>query len=68
MVRVQPELADHEHLYYAALHSGGDERFDEEYEQAHERYFPRLHREEGMVVDPGLPMDPADAPETEAEE
>ena len=67
VVRVQPELADHEHLYYAALHSGGDERFDEEYEQAHERYFPRLHREEGTVVDPALPMDPADAPETEAE-
>ena len=67
--RVRPELADHEHVYYAELHSGGDENFDEEYEQAHERYFSRLHREEGAAVEPADPQQPDDAPEiTEDEE
>ncbi len=69
VVRVRPELADHEHVYYAELHSGGDENFDEEYEQAHERYFSRLHREEGAAVEPADPQQPDDAPEiTEDEE
>ncbi len=46
VVRVRPELADHEHMYYEELHSGGNERFDEEYSRVHERFFSRLHREE----------------------
>ena len=69
VVRVRPELADHEHVYYAELHSGGDENFDEEYEQVHERYFSRLHREESAAVEPANPQQPDDAPEiTEDEE
>ena len=68
VVRVRPELADHEHDYYAELHSGGDENFNREYEQAHERYFSRLHREEsasGEIV-PGT--DEASAPESDPPE
>ena len=68
VVRVRPELADHEHIYYSELHSGGDESFDEEYEKAHERYFSRLHREEGAPTESALPLDPADAPEYPEEE
>ena len=69
VVRVRPELADHEHDYYAELHSGGDENLNREYEQAHERYFSRLHREESAAVEPADPQQPDDAPEiTEDEE
>jgi len=42
VVRVRPELADHEHLYYASLHSGGDRAFDTEYERVYNEFFPRL--------------------------
>ena len=42
VVRVNPELADHEHLYYASLHSGGDAAFNREYDAAREAYFARL--------------------------
>ena len=39
IVRVYPELADHEHVYFDRLHDGGDETFDAAYNRAHERYF-----------------------------
>ena len=42
MVRVYPELADHEHLYFDRLHAGGNEDFDAAYERAHQRYFALL--------------------------
>ena len=42
VVRVNPELADHEHLYYEKLHEGGDESFDAAYERAHNRFFSLL--------------------------
>ena len=42
VVRVNPELADHEHLYYDQLHSGSDEEFNTAYEQARSRYFALL--------------------------
>ncbi|MCR5611133.1 MAG: Na/Pi symporter [Clostridiales bacterium] len=42
MVRVQPELADHEHLYFERLHAGADEAFNAAYERAHRRYFSLL--------------------------
>ena len=43
MVRVHPELADHEHRYYDRLHAGGDEAFDAAYARAHQRYFDLLN-------------------------
>ncbi len=42
MVRVHPELADHEHLYFEHLHTGDDEAFNATYEKAHRRYFSLL--------------------------
>ena len=55
VVRVNPELADHEHLYYDQLHSGSDEEFNTAYEQARSRYFALLAHE--------LPVSAAPAPE-----
>ncbi len=43
MVRVHPELADHEHRYFDRLHAGGDEAFDEAYARARQRYFDLLN-------------------------
>ena len=51
VVRVNPELADHEHLYYASLHSGGHEVFDNEYNKAREEYFNRLHQESAVAME-----------------
>ena len=49
LVRVRPELADHEHLYFESLHQGGNEFFDTEYAKEYEKYFSQLNR----VVQPG---------------
>ncbi len=58
LVRVYPELADHEHLYFDKLHEGGDEAFDAAYERARQRYFALLTRPEPAGV-------PAAGPQTE---
>ena len=42
MVRIRPELADHEHLYYETLHNSGDEAFDKAFAKAHDIYFAQL--------------------------
>ncbi|MBO4418660.1 MAG: Na/Pi cotransporter family protein [Oscillospiraceae bacterium] len=42
IVRVHPELADHEHTYFDRLHAGGDEVFDASYKRSHQRYFSLL--------------------------
>ena len=42
VVRVYPELADHEHLYFDRLHAGGNKEFDEAYNRARQRYFDLL--------------------------
>ena len=42
LVRVHPELADHEHLHFEQLHSGGNEGFDAAYKRAYQRYFVLL--------------------------
>lgn len=44
MVRVYPELADHEHLYFDSLHQGGDKIFNETYERNYARYFSLLRK------------------------
>ncbi len=44
MVRVHPELADHEHLYYERLHAGSDESFNAAYDRARQRYFSLLQK------------------------
>jgi len=45
VVRVHPELADHEHLYYERLQTSGDSAFTRSFEQAHEYYFGKLAQE-----------------------
>ncbi len=42
IIRLHPDLADHEHVYFDRLHAGGDETFDAAYERAHQRYFALL--------------------------
>jgi phosphate:Na+ symporter len=42
VVRVHPELADQEHLYFERLHAGGDEAFNKAYESARKLYFTML--------------------------
>ena len=52
VVRIHPELADHEHLFFESLHTGGDEEFNAAYESAHDRYFRQME-------EPGAPSGPA---------
>lgn len=45
VARVHPELANRAHEYISRLHSGGDERFNAEYNRAHDEYFSRLPKQ-----------------------
>ncbi len=45
VIRVYPEMADHEHLYFENLHRGGDTQFDDLYKRAYDRYFALLRPE-----------------------
>ena len=42
LVRVNPDLADNEHNYFTALRSGKDEKFNEQYSRAVEKYGSRI--------------------------
>lgn len=42
VVRVHPELADHEHLYFESLRESGEEGFMAVFNEAHDRYFGML--------------------------
>ena len=55
VVRIHPELADHEHLYFESLHAGGDVTFNASYEAAHEKYFSQLPDESLPVSGTQLP-------------
>lgn len=44
LVRVHPELADHEHLHFEQMHAGGDETFDDAYRRVSQRYFSLLNQ------------------------
>ena len=44
VVRAQPALADHEHLYFETLRSSGSESYDAAFESAHERFFSQLEK------------------------
>ncbi|MBQ6904328.1 MAG: hypothetical protein IJQ26_07380, partial [Lachnospiraceae bacterium] len=43
MVRVKPELADHEHYYYESLHEGGDATFDAALRSARDTWFAEIN-------------------------
>ena len=55
VVRVHPELADHEHLYFERLHNGGDVAFNASYEAAHALYFSQLPEGDPPVPGTQLP-------------
>ena len=62
VVRIHPELADHEHLYFESLHNSGDAEFNAAYEAAHALYFPLLAEPEPAAApapDGILPAEPA---------
>lgn len=42
VARVQPDYADKAHDYITSLHQGNNEKFNEEYQEAHERYFSMI--------------------------
>jgi hypothetical protein len=61
VVRLHPELADHEHLYFESLHNGTDAEFNAAYDAVHARYFRRLEETE-RIAPPSDPMsEPAQA-------
>ena len=73
MVRVHPELADHEHLYFERLHAGGDKAFNDAYDLARQKYFSLLQRktenaqaESGPAQPPAAPVAPTTKPDAEA--
>ena len=66
VVRIHPELADHEHLYFESLHFNNDEEFKAAYEAAHARYFSRFASEEPQSVQ--MSGESSAEPEPEEEE
>ena len=42
IVRIRPELADHEHSYFEQMHSGSNEAFNRAYATMHQEYFKEL--------------------------
>ena len=44
IVRVRPDLADHEHLYFEQLHSGSNMTFNEAFDAMHKLYFEKLSK------------------------
>ncbi len=61
VVRIHPELADHEHLYFESLHTGGDAEFNAAYEDAHARYFRQLEESEPPARPADVSAEPAQA-------
>ena len=59
MVRVHPELADHEHLYFERLHTGKDQAFNADYARARQRYFSLI---EGAAPQPKPEPQPESRP------
>ncbi len=64
VVRVSPELADHEHLYYERLHEGDDEEFNAAYESAYTKFFSRLEKSESPEWRSVEPFDDLTIPES----
>lgn len=42
MVRVNPELAENEHIYFTGLRSGKDQRFNDAFDEAYKKYTDRF--------------------------
>ena len=50
IARLKPEIKHEIHDYVSKLHSGNDERFNQEYEAAHDHYFALLKAEESNAL------------------
>ena len=55
LVRVHPELADNEHNYFTSLRSGNDQKFNEQYEKASEKYMSRIRTVPRYLNEEGNP-------------
>ena len=42
MVRIRPQLADHEHMYFEGLQKGVNKHYNKAFNQAHKYYFSKL--------------------------
>ncbi|SCW61247.1 phosphate:Na+ symporter [Ruminococcaceae bacterium YRB3002] len=42
MVRIRPELADHEHMYFEGLQKGSNKEYNKAFNKAHKYYFDKL--------------------------
>ena len=61
LVRVNPELANHEHDYFSSLRSGRDETFNEQYRKAHEHYTGLMNEEKLEILQRRGTPEPAGA-------
>ncbi len=61
VVRLHPELADHEHLYFESLHNGHDAEFNLAYEHARAMYFQLLDEAKIAVQQTETSSEPAQA-------
>lgn len=50
VVRIHPELADHEHLYFERLHNGNDTAYKAAYEEAYAQYFSKLPEDNSTIM------------------
>ena len=50
VIRVRPELADHEHLYYESLQTSGEEAFMNVFNAAHDKYFGMLEQRSEAIA------------------
>lgn len=51
VARVQPEMKHQVHDYISMLHSGRDEEFNYEYQEAHDRYFGLLKKKQTSIAE-----------------
>jgi len=42
MVRIRPELAEHEHMYFESLQKGVNKNYNKAFDKAHKYYFGKL--------------------------
>jgi phosphate:Na+ symporter len=51
IVRAKPELKHQVHEYVSRLHAGGDEEYNQAYQEAHQRYFRLLKTQQGQLIE-----------------
>ena len=61
VVRLHPELADHEHLYFESLHNGNDADFNDAYEHSRALYFQLMEEAKQAAREAEASSEPAQA-------